>query len=58
MLAFVKMTQDAQRIIKGIDPRAVVASPSGNIEFFTQYWATPGAVMNFDRVDLHAYPDP
>jgi hypothetical protein len=56
MLAFVKMTQDAQRIIKGIDPSAVVASPSGNIEFFTQYWATPGAVMNFDRVDLHAYP--
>jgi hypothetical protein len=56
MQAFVKMTQDAQRIIKSIDPRALVASPSGNIEFFTQYWATPGAVMNFDRVDLHAYP--
>jgi hypothetical protein len=56
MQGFVKMTQDAQRIIKSIDPRAMVASPSGNYDFFSQYWATQGAVMNFDRVDLHAYP--
>jgi hypothetical protein len=50
------MTVDAQRIIKSIDPHAVVASPSGNIAFFTSYWATQGSVKNFDRVDLHAYP--
>src|SRR5208283_3127318 len=29
MEGFVKMTQDAQRIIKGIDPHAMVNSPSG-----------------------------
>ena len=56
MQAFVKMTQDAQSIIKSIDPRAAVDSPSGNFEFFSQYWATPGAITNFDHVDLHAYP--
>jgi len=58
MQAFVKMTQDAQQIIKSIDPQAVVASPPGTAEFFGQYWATPGAVTNFDRVDMHAYPLP
>ncbi len=56
MGGFVKMTQDGQRIIKSIDPRALVDSPSGDFQFFSKYWATPGAVMNFDRVDLHAYP--
>jgi len=56
MEGFVKMTQDAKRIINSIDPGAIVASPSGNIGFFTQYWAAQGAITNFDRVDLHAYP--
>lgn len=58
MQAFVKMTQDAQQIIKTIDPQAIVASPPGTAEWFGQYWATPGAVTNFDRVDMHAYPLP
>jgi hypothetical protein len=58
MQGFVKMTQDAQRIIKSIDPRALVSSPSGAPTFMAQYWATPGALTNFDRVAVHAYPMP
>jgi len=58
MQGFVKMTQDAQRIIKSIDPHALVSSPSGAPAFMAQYWATPGALTNFDRVAVHAYPMP
>jgi len=58
MKAFVKLTRDAQHIIKTIDPHALVSSPSGSPGFMTQYWATPGAVTNFDRIAVHAYPMP
>jgi hypothetical protein len=58
MQGFVKMTQDAQHIIKSIDPQALVSSPSGNPTFMGQYWATQGAITNFDRVAVHAYPMP
>jgi|SRR5271165_3310643 len=56
MQGFVKMTQDGQSIIKSIDPNAAVNSFSGDYQFFSQYWATQGAITNFDHVDLHAYP--
>jgi hypothetical protein len=58
MEGFVKMTQDAQRIIKTIDPHALVSSPSGSPSFMAQYWATSGAITNFDRIAVHAYPMP
>jgi len=58
MQGFVKMTREAQSIIKSIDPHALVSSPSGNPKFMTQYWATQGAITNFDRVAVHAYPIP
>jgi len=58
MQGFVKMTQDARSIIKNIDPDALVSSPSGNPKFMAQYWASQGAITNFDRVAVHAYPMP
>ncbi len=58
MQGFVQMTQDARRIIKSIDPNALVSSPSANPTFMAQYWATEGAITNFDRVAVHAYPMP
>ena len=58
MQGFVQMTRDAQRIIKSIDPRALVSSPSGNSTFMAQYWATEGAITDFDQVAVHAYPMP
>ncbi len=58
MQGFVQMTRDAQRIIRSIDPRALVSSPSGNSTFMSQYWATEGAITDFDQVAVHAYPMP
>jgi hypothetical protein len=58
MQGFVQMTQDAKRIIKNIDPHALVSSPSGNSTFMAQYWATAGAITDFDQVAVHAYPMP
>ncbi len=58
MLGFVTLTHIAQNIIKAIDPRAIVCSPSINATFLGPYWATPGAVRNFDRIAMHAYPLP
>ena len=58
MEGFVRMTQDAQRIIKRIDPNALVSSPSGAPAFMTQYWNAPGALTDFDQIAVHAYPMP
>lgn len=58
MQGFVRLTQDAKRIINQIDPHALVSSPSGNPTFMAQYWATQGAITDFDRVAVHAYPMP
>jgi hypothetical protein len=58
MQGFVQLTIDAKRIINQIDPHALVSSPSGNPTFMSQYWATHGAITNFDRVAVHAYPMP
>ena len=58
MQGFVKLTQDAKRIVNEIDPHALVSSPSGNSTFMAQYWATDGAITDFDQVAIHAYPMP
>jgi hypothetical protein len=58
MLGFVTLTQIARNIIKTIDPNAIVSSPSINSTFLGPYWATPGAVRDFDRIAMHAYPLP
>jgi hypothetical protein len=58
MEGFVKMTQDAKRIINEIDPHALVSSPSGNSTFMAQYWSAKGAITDFNQVAVHAYPMP
>ena len=69
----VSMAADAKRIIKSVDPSAIILSPSTTIDFETPYecanydlrcgstwlnnWLAAGGSSSIDAVAFHGYPD-
>ena len=53
----VLLTSHMFKIIRSIDPEAVIISPSGEAPYMDKFYAV-GGVRTVDVVSLHGYPDP
>lgn len=53
----VVLTTHMYKIIRSLDPRAVIAAPSAGTTWMAEYWAS-GGVRNYDIATTHDYPDP
>ena len=52
----VTLTNSEAQIIRSVDPKAKIISPSGSAAYMDAYWAA-GGTKDVDAVSLHAYVD-
>jgi hypothetical protein len=53
----IRLTSHMLTIVRSIDPKAIIISPSGNAPYMDKFYAA-GGTRNVDVISLHGYPDP